>query len=884
MTKHTNNIKKITYGPLALSFWLPFFFLLTYFIYRHMAPFGSQTILTVDLGQQYLDYFAQFKETILHDPSAFFYSFSSGLGGDMIGEWSYYLMSPFNLFFLFANATTLPAWILLVTLFKISSAGLTMAFYLKKVAKLTGYEITLFAINYPLSAWFIANALNLLWLDTAVLLPLLLWSLHRLITQKKAGAFTLLLMATILSNYYVAWMIGLFLLLYLPIALAQEKRFKQAFSSRRFFCQLFFSGLTAILATAWLWLPTIAQLKLGKTTHNPNWTFGFENNPADLFFKLIPGSFDFDQMQTGMANFLVAPIVFFFLWPFFTSKSIRMAEKIASGAALTILFLATTWTPLVLLFHGGQYPVWYPVRFSFLISFLLIFLAARGYQQSEVKNAWLPSIPARLLYLLSPVSITITGSLMIGKLSYINKTELLVFLFAYLLILLVLLFARKNTRFWTLFALTALFLAANLALTLNHLAYLTNQEYQSGASQLVKVNQALKKDSSWYRVEEGLGRTYNDGFLGQFKAGSHFSSLLPAQSSSFYQNMGQISGDSKLSYNNGTTVLDSLLSFKYYLTDNATARQKTDNSLIKSSRFDYDQKKTFASGRGWALKENDQALSVAYAASKEALKTPINNRYPLANQERLLTYLAGKPDQILLTQQPIKMTGSYNLKPMSRLTGGVMRPINKKKAMSLVLSFTPTTDGAYYLNLGGALDLSAVTLKLNDQKLTQETGYNHTVALNVANDQLGKVQTLSISVSPGVESRYLDDFSLYAFDQKAVAEDLSLLNKHELHIEKSNARRIEGRIQTTKSQSLIMTSIPTAPGWTAKVDGKTAKIKTVAGGLIAVPTKPGQHQLVLTYTPPLFWPGVALLLLTLSSYFGFLIYKRKFSLAPKKRP
>ncbi|WP_054669836.1 YfhO family protein [Lentilactobacillus senioris] len=48
-------------------------------------PFGQSSILTVDLGQQYIDFFAYFKHTLLTDPSGFLYSFSKGLGGDMLG-------------------------------------------------------------------------------------------------------------------------------------------------------------------------------------------------------------------------------------------------------------------------------------------------------------------------------------------------------------------------------------------------------------------------------------------------------------------------------------------------------------------------------------------------------------------------------------------------------------------------------------------------------------------------------------------------------------------------------------------------------------------------------------------------------------------------------
>ncbi|MCK8617829.1 YfhO family protein [Fructobacillus sp. M158] len=881
MMNPKKHFKNFTYSPVALSFWLPFFFLLTYFIYHHMAPFGSSTILTVDLGQQYLDYFAQFKETILKDPSAFFYSFSSGLGGDMLGEWSYYLMSPFNLFFLFANASSLPAWILFVTLAKVATAGLTMALFLKKVLHFRGYAITLFAINYPLSAWFIDNALNLLWLDSAILLPLLLWSLHHLIRQHKSWPFLLLLSLTILSNYYIAWMIALFLLLYLPLAISMEKAWSTCWSLA---AKLLPATFLAILLTAWLWLPTLVQLQQGKTTHGANWTFGFENNPALLFFKLIPGSFDFDQMQTGQANFLVAPLILFFLWAFFSSKKIHWLEKSLATFALMILFLATTWTPLILLFHGGQYPVWYPARFSFLLSFLLILMAARAYQKSEAEENWLPSIPARTFFLIATVTITVLGSMAINHISYLDKPGLLIFLFDSLFILLVLLLVQGRFRQPLLFALTGFFLFCNLALSLNNLSYLSQREYQSGARRVVQAGKALKKDQSWYRLAEGLGRTYNDGFLGHFKSGSHFSSLLPAQSASFYQSMGQIAGDSKISYSDGSIVLDSLLSYKYYLSQSQDQSAKQTTNLKKSNRPDYASAKTFASGNGWVIKENQQALPLAYAASDLAEKTPIGPRYPLANQERMLTYLAGKPDQILLTQAPLTLAATHNLEPMTRITGGVMTPVNRKDGTSLVLTYKAQANQSYYLNLGAALDLSDVTIQQNGHKLKQESGYSHSVALNVANGQEGEEQQVIITLAPGVKSRYLDDLALYAFDQKQVQDDLNQLRQHSLKISKRNARRIEGQITTTKDQPLIMTAIPAAPGWSASVDGHPAKTTTIAGGLLAVKTTTGQHHLVLTYTPPRLILGLWMTLAVLIGFLLYLIIKRIFSLAPKLRP
>ena len=44
--------------PYWLSFLLPVGLMLAYFISRSMYPFGSSSLLTVDLGQQYIDFFA----------------------------------------------------------------------------------------------------------------------------------------------------------------------------------------------------------------------------------------------------------------------------------------------------------------------------------------------------------------------------------------------------------------------------------------------------------------------------------------------------------------------------------------------------------------------------------------------------------------------------------------------------------------------------------------------------------------------------------------------------------------------------------------------------------------------------------------------------------
>ncbi|MGL4389352.1 MAG: YfhO family protein, partial [Carnobacterium maltaromaticum] len=127
-------IKKFfqSHWPLLLAFFGPFIIMATIYGFQGVYPFGNSTLLTVDLGQQYVDFYAYYRETLLHNPLSFFYSFSKAIGGDMIGLWAYYLTSPFNLILILFPPKLITLAVTTLTLIKISTAGLTFGILLKK--------------------------------------------------------------------------------------------------------------------------------------------------------------------------------------------------------------------------------------------------------------------------------------------------------------------------------------------------------------------------------------------------------------------------------------------------------------------------------------------------------------------------------------------------------------------------------------------------------------------------------------------------------------------------------------------------------------------------------------------------------------------------------
>src|SRR5699024_9004384 len=63
-------------------------------------------------------------------------------------------------------------------------------------------------------------------------------------------------------------------------------------------------------------------------------------------------------------------------------------QKLAAGGITLFLLLSFCLEPLDLLWHGGQFPVWYPSRFSFIFSAWLIILSSSALTHRQNLRLW----------------------------------------------------------------------------------------------------------------------------------------------------------------------------------------------------------------------------------------------------------------------------------------------------------------------------------------------------------------------------------------------------------------------------------------------------------------------------------------------------------------
>ena len=362
-----------------LNFGLTSLILLALALLYRFAPFGDQSMLTVDLGQQYIDFFSLFRQTLLETPEQFIYSFQKGYGGEMIGLWGYYLMSPFNFVLLLFDESNLAVGVTLLTYLKLISASMTFFYFARKKDQLSGTVAAIFSNGYTLMSYTIIYMLNIMWFDGLVLLPLIALGLDFMMTRHRSKLYVVSLALLLIANFYIGWMVCIFLVFYAAFVIIERQ---PKVSLRRFvqhYAYFIWQSLIAGALSAVMLIPTFVSLLNNKATHTKtDWNWEVAHNLAAIGSKLFMGSFVFDEMKKGSPNLYAGLIVSLFAVYYFFARKIHWREKLMAIIVLVPFYLGFHFKVFDRIWHGGQFPIWYHFRFSFITTFFLIVLALKA--------------------------------------------------------------------------------------------------------------------------------------------------------------------------------------------------------------------------------------------------------------------------------------------------------------------------------------------------------------------------------------------------------------------------------------------------------------------------------------------------------------------------
>ncbi len=824
-------------------------------------PFGKESVLVLDMYGQYMDYFANFRNIITGDKS-FLYSWGRNLGGEMMGLTAYYVSSPFSLITVLFPKENITEAVLVMEFLKIGSIGLTMAIYLYASRKISKINAFLFSLLYSMSAYVIVQMMNIMWMDSLILLPLVIMGVEKIVREDKYKLFLVCLPILFISNFYTAYMTGIFAFFYFLYYYPYVYGFK---GIKKFLKKLIIFGICAVVAggcSLFLILPTYYGMKMGKLEFNStNLAFKSMFDFFDLFAAMLPGAYDTVRNE-GTPFIYAGSIVWLLLPAYFLNRNIKTRYKALSATLLWFLLFSMTINTLDNAWHIFKTPNWLPYRYSFLFTFFVVVLACEAFDN-------LKHVSKENLAKTYGLSILIVFLVQKFGYKYITAEEnvwlALVCLSVHMLLLYLVQSSKKQKT-----VITFLVLAISLELTVNaceliydldhDVVYSTRSSYYDFFKETKPVVDAVQRyDTSFYRMGTTFRRTKNDALSLGYNGLAHSSSTLNLKILDFMKVMG-ISVRGHWAGYYGTTILsDSILGFKYVLSKNYMQfpfYEKLD--LIDSPITVY---------------KNNYALPVAFAADDKITKVFLYGDDPIRQQNKLLSSLTGE----LYAEyfKPVKIIDefTFNLTPKAMRSG---HNYYEKKNVNTAGSIEFLIQGVKGYNLYAFFPTNferEVDMTLNEEEFGQFFGNDTYGVINLGAFEDSEYVTLKMTLKES-ELFYKSAY-FYYLDMEAFEQGIENIRRNQLNITYRTETLIVGTVTADESKEYLFTTIPYEKGWQVKIDGEKVETIDVMNALLAVPLTPGTHEIELKFVPEGFVTGSIVSIISFIIFVIMLLLKKK---------
>ena len=384
--------KGVLYVSSAL---LPMAIMLVVWFFMGIYPFGNKSLMTIVFDQQYISFYGLLKNAILSgDLSSLTYSFTKSIGGDMIGELGYYLMSPFNIIYILLPIKHFGLAVFLTIWFRYGVIGFSFAHLLIKRYKgaVSKYWLVpLFSTAYALSGMLVSYQMNVIFYDAMFMLPIVIVYLEQLLDGKAGYPYAFVLGLTVLLQFYMGYMISIFVVLYACYYISPRLTIEGTWKVKlKHYMQplwdVFLYSVLGAATVSVLLVPIFFNLLVSKGQVGGAMTFSmaFQINPLDILSKLTIGGFD---AQSGWAagpnlpNIYIGALGFIGFILYFLSRRIVKERRWAAGVVTLIFFTSFVNEFVSKIWHMGQNPAGFFFRFSWLFSFFMLLLAYQALKE-----------------------------------------------------------------------------------------------------------------------------------------------------------------------------------------------------------------------------------------------------------------------------------------------------------------------------------------------------------------------------------------------------------------------------------------------------------------------------------------------------------------------
>lgn len=840
------------YNHLLIAFIMTLSSVMIVYVLKSVTPFGKGTLLTIDFYHQYGPMLGELYDRVTGGLN-FIYSFRMGLGLPIYRNFFNYLSSPFNIIILLFKHKDLLASYSVIIALKAAASALTMCYYLSKKFN-KNYLFVGLSILYALSAYYTAYYWNIMWLDGMVMLPLIVYGIEKIIEDNKCLLYIVSLTIMIIANYYIAYMICIFSVLYFITYLIISTDKKDPKTIKKQVLLFIISSIIAGGLCAFFILPLYEAMKNISATG--------DTIPTSQYYYFSIKEFIFGHLSGVKTTVLASDVAnapnvstsvlsIGLLLLFICNKKIDNKIKVGYIFLLSFLILSYVIAPLDFIWHGFHTPNDLPFRYSFIYSFIMIIISA--YALDKIKYSRKTMVVATYVILVILIVLAkILGYKCLNDMMFITNYLLVTVYF----LLYVLSYLCKN-KTKAIKAITIVFIFVISIESI--LATDNNWKVDTFKSELYKnydkinqlVNYIESNDHDIYRIEKDACNSYNDpswyGYNGQVA----FSSMQYEEIATQQYDLGMPGNYiNSFYYSENTPVYNMMFGIKYILGDITNDKSYTLYHRIKDL----------------TIYENKYNLGLMYGVNKDIKDFKVIENIPLDNQNSFIensTNISDVLERIYVTSEIVSVNKAQIVKYKFE---------NNKD--DIIYAYFPNDD---------------TDLLLMDKKLYYFVDDYDTSYFKHKYHEMASYKEKHIIITKGINEFYIkyqdyrkdydDEVQLYRINYDKLNKAYDKLNSQKVKITDFKENHIKAQ-SNFKEDLTMYTSIPYDMGWKAYIDGKEVKTYKLASALLGFDVKKGSHNIELKYEIPHIKEGLCISAMSIG---GLVILTRKTKSPQKKK-
>lgn len=790
---------------------------------------GSYTFVRGDLPGQYVPMIHQFLNA-LFGPEDLDYSFFVSMGMPTMGVYAYYCLSPFNLIYLLIADINLAS--VFAVIGKLCLAAFTFQWFMRKFLKNNSLSTVAFSMAYALCGYTVTYYFNILFLDSIYMLPVIMGLVILFVKEGKWRAMTAAYAYLFLVNFYIAYMVGFFSLIFLIALMVAE----YGRSWKRYVMTgIRFAGaviLAALMGAVFL-VPAAYDLLIAGAPDATDFSH------LRLTFWDLYGNLFLGQMQTtkGIFPMIYCGIGAVFLVPlFFAGKRTGKKEKTVAAVLFAFLLLCSFWPLGYRFLHCFDAPDYFGYRFAFLFSFLLTAVGCAQWNRAEDAE------PKKLI-MIAALNIVIYYLLYLWQGHSLEEeyqsASILGWEFnSFFLVLFCLLMCyagrgkeskRKAEKLLIILMMSELVL--NGFFCVNRVGYLPGDYkviYNNWMDSAEETIRAIREeDDGIYRIRYRNTVAQDQSMQFDYMDIPYFSSIENWRLRETLGLLGYSVSPRIVSDIGGTPVTEMLFAQRY------TVMAKYPWEMDTAVQEFY---------------KNETALGFGYMV-KEGFQDIILQENALDNLNLVLQGMTGE-DIVCM----IPYTGDIQLKSENMVFGMTaedtyaLHKENETEA-SARLTYRITFDPVYMSYAYFSQDIS-----IKDTSMPMLYGGNGPgvyltapAVLQMQRGDDGDSISIVMDESTSTEGWYRNHYFAY-YDPAALQEAYEALKDHQLVIQDRRGSYLRGTVEVPEDKTLLFISIPYDKGWKIYVDGvETETAALLNGTFLGIKLAPGTHEIEMIY-------------------------------------